>query len=484
MKSESIRRILAIQAIEQSDSEGEILSDSDLKDSAAIAGAPLPSSAKESEIESFLSERAELLQIRALNRHPKTSQWVQEDAKRHRFGFAAIGLLVLAGIVGFFSNELGPDKRINILSFPLLGIIGWSLIVSLREIFLLFRSRESLASEGCSDAIFRWLRPLPPRNTAVESPDSPPQLDAAHALFFRRWTKLTLPTTFTKTKALLHAVAIVLALSAVGGMYLKGLANEYRAVWESTFFADGESLLPFLKVVLGPATSLLGDELPTSAALDSLHWQSAKNEVPGENAARWIHWYALTIGIYVILPRLFFFGFWRLRDRNFHKTLPYRSISPCYFDRLLAISSGTARKFHLVPYEITVEEGRRRLIEKRLETHLEGPVDLYFEEGIRFGEEEEIPSLEVPDSTTIVPFLNFSSTPEKETHLELIHALEKKSKTPIPFLILDATEFDRKSEGLRDSKDRRTDRENAWQHLLVDEPREMILLSAHASATP
>lgn len=483
MKSEAIRRILAIQAIEQSDPEGRIFSDSDLKDSAVIAGAPLPKSASESEIESFLDERAELLQIRALNRHPAKSRWIQEDAKRHRFGIAAIGLLILAGIAGFLSNELGPEKRINILSFPLLGIMGWSLLVSAREIFLLFQRRDAFSTEGWADGVLRWLRPPPPTVSATNPDESETLLEAARSLFYRRWAKLTLPMTYARAKTLLHSVAIALALSAVGGMYLKGLANEYRAVWESTFFSDGTSLRPFLEIVLGPAAAILGDDLPDPAALDALHWQSSEKEIPGENAARWIHWYALTIGIYVIAPRLLFAGIWRWRVRNFEKTLPYRSISPGYFDHLLAISTGAAREFHLVPYGISLEEGRKRLIERQLEAHLRSPVELHFEEPVGFGEEEDLSSLELSSSTNVVPFLNFSSTPEKETHLQLIRSLEEKSETPIPFVVLDATEFDRKSSGLRDAEKRKVDRENAWKHLLVDEPRELILVSAMAPAT-
>jgi len=479
MKIDAIRKIVAIQAIEQCDNEGEILSDSDLREAAAIAGAPLPKSPGDSEIDSFFSERAELLSIRALTKFPKPAQWIEERSGGHRFGLLALGLIAVASVLGFLSNELGPDDKINILSFPLLGILAWSLLISIREVFLFFRSRASM-----SEGEVAWLRPLlsTDRGSGAgenEGGDESSSWEAAKSLYFRRWTSLTMPRLFAKVKILFHTVALALAVSAIAGMYLKGLANEYRAVWESTFFEDGEALRPFLSGVLGPAAALLGDEIPSTESLDRIHWKADEGEVVGENAAQWIHWYAITLFLFVILPRGFFILVWQWKDHRFRRTIRYRSVSPGYYEHLIAISSGTSREFTLIPYGLELGDGERRAIERGLETHLEGPVALTFENPVAFGEEEDLPEFVSDHSeTALVPLLNFASTPEKETHLALVQSLEEKSTSPLPFLLLDATDFDRKSEGLGDAKQRREDRENAWRYLLSEKPLELVIVSA------
>lgn len=480
MKLDAIRKIVAVQAIEQCDSDRVIFSDNDLREASAIAGAPLPKSAGDAELHSFLAERADLLAVRALSRFPEQSSWVDQSADGHRFGILAAVLIAVACALGFLSNELGPDDRINILSFPLLGILAWSLLVSIRELFLIFRNREAVSESSAP-----WIRSLLPLNHSEQpeghAKDHPSEWKAARSLYAGRWSSLTFPSLYARLKILLHSVAIALTLSAIAGMYLKGLANEYRAVWESTFFESGASIRPFLNGILGPAATLMGDEFPSAEALDKIHWKAAEEEVAGENAARWIHWYALTLCLFVLLPRSLFALAWRWKDLRSRRTLSYRSISPHYFDHLIAISSGSAREFTLIPYGLEIGESERRTIERGLESFLEGPVDLTYGDPVGFGEEDLKESGGDYSEATLIPLFNFASTPEKETHLELLLALEEKADTPLPFLLLDATDFDRKNEGLGDSAKRREDRENAWRHLLSENPIELVVVSAFDS---
>src|SRR5690606_13393598 len=106
------------------------------------AGAPLPANPGRAREERFLAARAAALLERLHGRLPGTA-WLDPAAPAHpsRHPGLVLSLLFLAAVAGYLSNELGPEKRINILSFPLLGILAWSLLVYLREIWL-FLSRR------------------------------------------------------------------------------------------------------------------------------------------------------------------------------------------------------------------------------------------------------------------------------------------------------------------------------------------------------
>ncbi len=488
MNADDIRKVLMVQAIEESD-EGEIaITSGDKREAATLAGAPLSRRGDEAERDGFLVTRAEALISRVLSRHPESSPWLESTPAMH-FGLITVILAVIAALAGFLTNELGPEKRINILSFPLLGIILWSFLVYLREAIGVFGGRRSGKGEG-------WIGRLGELMVSGHSPSSPAGngetsraslFSAARHQFERRWRRLLSPVIVSRIKATLHGTAFILAASAVGGMYVKGLANEYRAVWESTFFTDSSHLRPFLQLVLGPAVSLSGGTLPGTAELDAMHWQAGRNEISGENAARWIHWYALTIGLFVLIPRAFFALFWHLRSLRVAAKLPFLEISPRYFERLLATSTGTAHRVHLVPYAFEPDnEGKRSLV-KRLEDQFGQSVDLTWEAPIPFGEEEDFSFPLLESDEELLPLFNFGSTPERETHLAVYRTLSERAPHPLRFVLLDATAFDRKSTSFSEADERRAGRENAWKKLFEGEPVSLVIFpdaSSRNSSSP
>ncbi|MEM6278588.1 MAG: DUF2868 domain-containing protein [Verrucomicrobiota bacterium] len=477
MKMEDTRKILALQAIEQSDESRVVLAESDYREASDTAGAPLPKEVTPDEEHDFLSKRSDFLLIRTTSRFPQLSQWANKPASRHRLGIFAVALFLFAVVLGFLTNELGPEKRINILSFPLLGILLWSLCIYVREFFLLLRKR-ALSGEGGKTALF--LDFLQPPSPDVRSPESPEEkvLEGARTIFQKRWQTLHAPPLAARVKSILHTTAFLLAASAILGMYLQGLANEYRAVWESTFFSDSSQLRPFLQIVLGPASLITGQPLPSSEELAAIHWQAGLSEVAGENAARWIHWYAITLGIFVLLPRTLLALFWKSRARRMEENLPYRKTSPHYFDHLLAISTGNSLDVTLVPYLATPSEETKQSLLKRLEEKFEKPVQLHWKAAVPFGEEDaEIAELE----GEVIPVYDFSATPEKETHLALFQNLQDLSPEPVRFVLLDTSGFERKAKRFEDARDRLDSRQTAWENLFETVPTE-ILTTRNAKA--
>ena len=100
-------------------------------------------------------------------------------------------------------------------------------------------------------------------------------------------------------KTYLHAAAAALAVGALFGMYWRGLVFEYQAVWQSTFLS-AQNVHEFLSFVLTPAVWLSGTSFPNAIHLSQMQFPAHA----GENAGRWIHWYAITVCLIIVLPRV------------------------------------------------------------------------------------------------------------------------------------------------------------------------------------
>lgn len=467
MNPEDLRNILLLAAVEEADEGGLVLPTKDRREGSAAAGAPLPANPGPGKEDRFLAARASELLERLHGRFPGTA-WLDPGAPAHASRHPAIvfAVIVLAAVAGYLTNELGPERRINILSFPLLGILAWSLLVYLREAWLFLTRRTPMLPD-------RWFERTA-QGAAMEERDDPASrvLTQARHLFEKRWARLSAPATAARLKALLHLAALVLAASAVAGMYVKGLANEYRAVWESTFITESTTLRSLLGLVLGPAAALTGESLPAAGELDLIRGTDAA----GENAARWIHWYALTISLFVLVPRAVLALLWRLRSAGLARSLPFRETAPRYFGRLLATSSGSARSVALVPYAFEPDEDTKAALVRRLEDEFGAAVAAVWLPSIAFGKEESPPDLP-EDCAETVPVFSLASTPERETHLEVSRTLSGLAPNPVRFVLLEGGAFDRKAGDFPDADERRAAREEAWRKLFSGESVALVIRS-------
>jgi len=476
MKISEVKNILLAHAVESADDEEEWLSASEKSRATSMAGAPLPKDVGKQRQEQFLHNRSRILLDGLSSKSLVFGKYLGQTAGTHRFGIFVFLILVIAAVIGFLSNELGPEKRINILAFPLIGIVLWNFLVFMRELWLIFRPSEKLFQQG----IVHWLSSffLNAKNEAeAESDDKERVIHRAIQSFENRWHSLMLPLRGIRIKTLLHFTAITLAVAAIAGMYVNGLANEYRAVWESTFFQDSSQLLPFLKLVLGPAEILSGSPLPDADALNGIRWsQGQAADSVGENAARWIHWYAITIGILVVVPRLIFVVIWQVRATKISRSLPYREIAPRYFDHLLSVSTGSSMEIAVTPYAHDPSKVARDHIQRTFEDLYERPVSITWNPMIGFGEEDQAEkNTGKGNSTENVLLFHFAATPEKETHLEVLRHFPKEEGKPLTVL-LDAESFDRKNTGFEDSRKRSDERYQSWRTLFADENCDLIVV--------
>jgi GTP-binding protein EngB required for normal cell division len=130
---------------------------------------------------------------------------------------------------------------------------------------------------------------------------------AANALSKSRHFKLpklnqTEAIALARGTAVMHWAAAALALGALLAMYWRGLVFDYQAQWQSTFLSS-TSAHQIIGFVLSPAAWLAGFfggmPFPDLASFEQLRAPASL----GENAARWIHWYAITVFLIVLLPR-------------------------------------------------------------------------------------------------------------------------------------------------------------------------------------
>jgi len=144
---QSLRTVLLVQSIEESDRDGEVLPLADRAEATRTAvretrgrpirqtGTMLSSAAAE-----FLSVRAEWLLARVRARSPAVDHVLAVAGGVTWLGRA---VLVVALLVGLSLSVLDGSHRINILSFPLIGLIAWNLLVYVALVVARVRRRRS-----------------------------------------------------------------------------------------------------------------------------------------------------------------------------------------------------------------------------------------------------------------------------------------------------------------------------------------------------
>ena len=161
--------------------------------------------------EAWLARRAGIATTRLAARDAAVAAALADVTMPRWLGFGVVALAFIAGVA---IDRVGGGQRINILAPPLLALLAWNVAVyallalhvvpRVRPFALPFRRRR----EHASPALARF---------AVE------------------WARLRQPFVTASFAAVLHAAAAALALGALASLYLRGLAFEYRAGWDSTF---------------------------------------------------------------------------------------------------------------------------------------------------------------------------------------------------------------------------------------------------------
>ena len=453
MNEHAARDVLLVRAVEGADRDRTLITEADRQHAARAAGELARWSAsergEEASAERFVEKRAELLVGKLRERDRALAQATRATTWRPWLGW----LLPLAALAfGAFFQQVGDRQHINVLAFPLLTIVAWNLVV------------YAVLAAQWARGLARGRRPPTGLRRAIvgaaQRGAKRPQgaAGAAFAVFMGEWSRAAAPLLTARAGRVLHLSAALLAAGAIAGLYVRGLVFEYRAGWESTFL-DARQVHALLSTLLGPAASALGTPLPSVAEIEAMRWPGSA----GENAARWIHWYALTVATLVIAPRLALAAFARWREGRLSRRFPLALDEP-YFRRLLAGFAPDRARLRVVPYSYTVDEASLRGLREATKALLGDATDLAMRPSIGFGDEASATTgLDLADRSVglSIALFNLASTPEHENHGAFLDRLRDAVGARLVALV-DEAPFKRRLGGQPGTRDRLAERREAW----------------------
>lgn len=415
MNEAAARDVVLVRAIETGDQGRTLITDEDRRHAnrAAAELARWDADARRSAAseEDFVAQRAELLARRLEQRHRQIGRASHALAWR---GWISYALPVLALVTGALLEHIADRQRVNLLAFPLFAIVVWNF-----AIYLILIVRQVIDAGGAPRA--SGLRKSVARSMQRASALARGPLAAPLGRFATDWIELSAPLMLARAARVLHLAAALFALGAIAGLYVRGLVFEYRVGWESTFLtaSDVHRSLAFF---LGPAASLGGVPFPSVEEVAALRFGSG---AAAENAARWIHLYALTVGLAVIVPRAVLAAFARWREQRLQRRFPL-DIGDPYFRRLLAGFGTRPARLRVIPYSMTVDEtmtSALRAIARRL---LGDDADVVVLATVAYGDEDNaVKSVNAADADVplTVALFNLAATPENENHGAFVRAL-------------------------------------------------------------
>ena len=284
-------------------------------------------------------------------------------------------------------------------------------------------------------AVARPLRAIARRSGEVHA-----GLGRAVEAFVADWARLSPPIIGARARRLLHLCSAAIALGLIAGLYFRGIVFRYEAGWESTFLGPSQ-VLDVLRLVYGPAARLSGVALPASTeAVAELRWDGAGG---GGDAAPWIHLIAVTLAIYVVIPRIVLAAAgWLAELRSLFSGIPPSLTG--YARRAFGAAGRGMRSAVAVvtPYAYEPPAGTLAALQSMLARHLGTPVRLATQPPLHYGEEALAGRLETdagaPPAEVHVLLFSLGATPESENHGLVVTAVRDavQRARPAPELLI------------------------------------------------
>ncbi|MEO8807036.1 MAG: DUF2868 domain-containing protein, partial [Burkholderiaceae bacterium] len=346
------------------------------------------------------------------------------------------------------ADSIGSSQRINLLAPPLWGVLVWNFGV---YGVLLAGAVSGLAQPNdprlpgpvlrLVQRGLRWGRALPGvGSVGAASSGSEKALQA----FATRWLRVSAPLNAVRASALLHAASAALALGLIAGLYLRGLVLDYRATWESTFLT-ADVARGVLAILFAPAQALSSIALPDVAGFEAL--RTAPGGTPaGGSAAPWIHLWALTLLLGVVLPRCGLALWSALRANGLARRVPLPLNEP-YFQRLTQLQRGDSARVQVLPYANTPTPQAVLGLRALLADAFGERAALQIAPTLAFGAEDDAAAQHsLPAGTTLaVALFDLSATPESENQGRFVRLLAARAPAgAVTILLVDDSGFVRR----------------------------------------
>ncbi len=392
----------------------------------------------------------------------------------------SVGIPVAALFLGLTADTLASSRRIDLLAIPVFTLLLWNLVI-----YALLVARQFHRCEGAG--LLDWISAriaslgFEPRSGQTEL------WPRIRNEFVRTWQTASMPLLLERTKIIFHAAAIAAIAGVIAGMYLRGIAFEYRAGWGSTFLS-AESMHALLATLLGPAAWVTGIPIPDAQHLKSISWHI---NPAGEKAGDWIHLYAATCALFIIAPRLMLGILSLTKLRQLRTDFPIdTSAFALPAQSVLADSdSPKARRICVIPFNLELTSRSRDLIRLYAFGEAGGPVNIDYREPIAYGDEERYfrqfdGGKKAPERYVIV--FNLSSTPETEVQGIVARGLMTiaANHTPVsaPSVYVDGTAFMDRFGGEASYAHRLQDRKQTWTQFLKNYKIKPLFLNTDSNS--
>ncbi len=368
---------------------------------------------------------------------------------------------VAAFVIGWWTHDLGPEGKVGLLAFPLLGLIVWNLAVVVASLVPWRRG-----SDGWPAA---WQARLDGGPKATGDAVVDEALGRASreslALHGARW--------MATGKIWFHVGALLLAAGVVAGLYARGLVRNYEATWESTFLTQS-TVSQLTQIVLGPAALLTGIPVPAVPPQGGL--------VP---AAPWIHLWAASAGLFILLPRLLLISM-AGRQAKLRRE-EWSAGFAAYEAAARRLALGQPLVARVLPVQVTPDSPLRDSLRALLQHGWGGQVMVDFLPSVAYGEEEAALAALTEAPSHLVLLLPLAATPEEEVHGTLRRGLEKllatSARPSLALTVLDASGFETRLAGMPEAERRMRERRAVWEKILGP-AWPLVVLDAAARKNP
>lgn len=443
--------VTAVRAVETADPERATWTDADRawasRAAAEVVGA-------EASPQAFVARRATLALERLRERGHPVARLAHAWRWRPWVGGAVVGAAFVAGAA---ADALGGARVVDILYSPALPLVVWNLAVyALLAAGFVARYGEPSAPGPLRRAI-AWLA------GAVRGAGGPGREDPAGralAAFARNWSARATPLYAARAARILHLAAAALALGVIGGLYVRGVALEFRATWESTFL-DAPTVRAIAAAAYAPGAWLLGAAVPDAAHVAAIRAPDS------ENAAPWLHLMAATLAAVVVVPRLLLALATALVER-YRAAHLREDLTDAYFARMLRGFHQGAAAVHVVAYSYALPPAAAVVLQSMLARALGGNVTVSVAPPVGYGDEDALSATAATgrDAPWIAVF-NATATPEREAHGRFLAALRTRAATLIAVVDESAQNARWPGDAVRRDARRALWRETAAEHGVV-----------------
>ncbi len=459
MNTTEFSKIMLVQALEESDPHGHHLPLSTRHHATQQARdqhRPSPDHSSEGNVP-FLMKRTEIMWAFVNKAFPALAKsWdrLQVDIPTALVAIPALG-------AGLLINGFGESQRVNLLNFPLFLLLLWNFGIYLST--ALMPLLKSSMKTTWLDKTALWLSQLAGNwgqrswpLMKLSNPPAFPWVQEAMKRFMRLSWPHVGPLWTQRLRQLLHLGAAYMALGIVLGLYIRGLALDYQATWESTFLSANQ-VQGLLHILLGPAAWLLQHPFPELSEILSLQ---APQHGP---AAPWIHMWAVTALAVIVVPRSIMA--WRCqRSLSQARETFILPLDDPYFVHLLAPDRGQGVHVDIMPYSYHPSPVAKHFLDLVFLDLFGNLATIQWQPAMPFG--QEIPTWpEVSTLTrTFVVIFNAGQTPEGEVQGEWLHTIQTQMDRARPgsrLLVL----LDEEPYGQAVDKTRVIERRQAWQRL-------------------